>query len=313
MNKLKFKPVIVTILMGTVIIWCSASAVFLLKDTEWIGVFDRTGLQRVVLEAGFHLKKPFSLDRLVHVTKQTRILDSWYIPNQTVESILKTNDGQTLTPHWQIFWRVNDPNLYLKNFNPIHAKNRTLTPTVDGATGAIFLQTSMQNTLQKMSSQYSKKQFQEKMQATFNDKVQFLKALQNSEKLQDKGILLMDVVWLGLIESPEDQKSTNQKNAIIYQKNAENWRDETALQSKDIQAKGQLLREQKNTASQTTADEIRSNAENEAINIYAASANKNPEFANFVRALDAYKNTFNSKTDVVVVNSLPLHSTQKDR
>ena len=49
------------------------------------------------------------------------------------------------------------------------------------------------------------------------------------------------------------------------------------------------------------AREIRGNADAEAAEIYAKTYNKNPEFYAFLRSLDAYKKTFGTKNDVLVI------------
>lgn len=49
------------------------------------------------------------------------------------------------------------------------------------------------------------------------------------------------------------------------------------------------------------AREVRGNADAEAAEIYASTYNKNPEFYAFLRSLDAYKASFNSKDDVMVI------------
>ncbi|MGF1726336.1 protease modulator HflC [Photobacterium nomapromontoriensis] len=47
---------------------------------------------------------------------------------------------------------------------------------------------------------------------------------------------------------------------------------------------------------------VRGNADAETAEIYAASFNKNPEFYDFLRSLKAYENSFNSKSDILVID-----------
>ena len=49
------------------------------------------------------------------------------------------------------------------------------------------------------------------------------------------------------------------------------------------------------------ARQLRGEGDAQAALIYAQTYNKNPEFYAFLRSMDAYRNSFNSKQDVLVV------------
>ena len=49
------------------------------------------------------------------------------------------------------------------------------------------------------------------------------------------------------------------------------------------------------------AEKLRGDGDSQAIKIYAKSYEKNPNFYEFYRTLEAYKNTFNSKQDVLIL------------
>merc|ERR1712146_778212 len=49
------------------------------------------------------------------------------------------------------------------------------------------------------------------------------------------------------------------------------------------------------------AEKLRGDGDSQAIKIYAVSYQKNPKFYEFYRTLEAYKNTFNSKQDVLIL------------
>lgn len=52
---------------------------------------------------------------------------------------------------------------------------------------------------------------------------------------------------------------------------------------------------------QRNARQLRGEGDAQAANIYAQTYNKNPEFYAFLRSMDAYRNSFNSKQDVLVI------------
>ncbi|MFT5283664.1 MAG: membrane protease subunit HflC, partial [Kangiellaceae bacterium] len=52
---------------------------------------------------------------------------------------------------------------------------------------------------------------------------------------------------------------------------------------------------------QRDARQLRGEGDAQAANIYAQTYNKNPEFYAFLRSMDAYRNSFNSKQDVLVI------------
>merc|ERR1711976_686245 len=49
------------------------------------------------------------------------------------------------------------------------------------------------------------------------------------------------------------------------------------------------------------AEKLRGDGDSQAIRIYAKSYEKNPQFYEFYRTLEAYKNTFNTKQDVLIL------------
>merc|ERR1712039_418783 len=49
------------------------------------------------------------------------------------------------------------------------------------------------------------------------------------------------------------------------------------------------------------AEKLRGDGDSQAIKIYADSYEKNPDFYEFYRTLEAYKNTFSSKQDVLIL------------
>lgn len=49
------------------------------------------------------------------------------------------------------------------------------------------------------------------------------------------------------------------------------------------------------------AEKLRGDGDSQAIRIYAKSYQKNPKFYEFYRTLEAYKNTFNSKQDILIL------------
>ena len=49
------------------------------------------------------------------------------------------------------------------------------------------------------------------------------------------------------------------------------------------------------------AEELRGEGDAEAAKIYASAYQKDPEFYSFVRSLNAYKNSFSNKGDIMLV------------
>jgi membrane protease subunit HflC len=52
-----------------------------------------------------------------------------------------------------------------------------------------------------------------------------------------------------------------------------------------------------------TAQEIKGDGDAEATGIYATSFSQDPEFYEFTRSMKAYTETFNSKSDIMLINS----------
>ncbi|MFT4653207.1 MAG: membrane protease subunit HflC [Patiriisocius sp.] len=124
---------------------------------------------------------------------------------------------------------------------------------------------------------------------------------QASEGSDQLGIKIIDV-RVKKINLPEEIS-----NSIFSRMRAERasaareYRSEGKEQGEIIKANIDARVEVMLAEAQRDARQLRGEGDAQAANIYAQTYNKNPEFYAFLRSMDAYRNSFNSKQDVLVI------------
>lgn len=120
----------------------------------------------------------------------------------------------------------------------------------------------------------------------------------NAEKL---GIAIVDVRVKG-IDLPDDvSRSVYQRMVKERATVAKEFRSQGQELAKGIRADAERQREELLAEAYKEAEQIRGAGDALSTEIYAKAFGKNPEFYSFYRSLNAYKQSFSQKSDVVVL------------
>ena len=116
------------------------------------------------------------------------------------------------------------------------------------------------------------------------------------------GIEVVDV-RVKKIELPEDVKgSVHERMTAEREQEAQEHRSKGNEQAEVIRADADRQRIIIAAEAYRDAEKIKGDGDAEAASIYAAAYNRDPEFYAFLRSLEAYKKTFSSRGDVLVVD-----------
>ncbi len=231
-----------------------------------------------VYEPGLHWKWPF-INKALKIDARVQTLDG--NPERVV-----TSNKFDLEIDTYANWRVKDfGQYYLRTGGKIVKANEFLERFIDSE---LRTQVGLRNTQEIVATK------REETMAAILEAVKL--------KTPEFGIELVDV-QVKKVNYPEEIRRNvfeemkaerdrfAKKNRAEGQKTARIIRAETDAQATIIVAE----------AEQKTR-EIRGNGDAEAAKIYAETYNKNPEFYAFLRSLDAYKKSFNSSDDIMVIN-----------
>ena len=272
-----------SIVVVVLLVFLTYSALFVVEEgTRAIKITfgkvaqDENGVA-TVYEPGLHFKLPF-FDRIQVLSARIQTLDERADRFVTVEK-------EDLIVDSYVKWRIEDFGTYYLSTSGIKEQaERLLKQRVNNGLRAEFGTRTIQ---QIVSGERS-----ELMDDAMN---------QAAESSDELGIRIVDV-RVKQINLPEEIS-----NSIFDRMRAERaaaareYRSEGKEQGEIIRANIDARVEIMLADAERNARQLRGEGDAQAAQIYAQTFNKNPEFYSFLRSMDAYRNSFNNKQDVLVV------------
>ncbi len=122
-----------------------------------------------------------------------------------------------------------------------------------------------------------------------------------NESAEEFGIEIVDVRIKRIDLPPEISSSVYRRMAAERQRVARELRAQGSEEAKRIRAKAERDREIILAEADRDSQKIRGQGDAKAAEIYAKAYNQNPEFFALSRSLNAYKNTFTNRSDVLLL------------
>ncbi|MFT4808422.1 MAG: membrane protease subunit HflC [Paraglaciecola sp.] len=230
-----------------------------------------------VFEPGLHLKLPF-FDRVVTLDARIQTLDE--VPDRFV-----TAEKKDLIVDLYVKWKIEDFAKYYLATGGIKA----------GA--EILLQQKVNNALR---SEFGTRTIQEIVSGERSELMDEAMA-QASTSSDELGIQIIDV-RVKQINLPLEvrnfifQRMRSEREAVAREHRSEG-KEKAEFIKADIDAKITVML----ADAERNLRKLRGEGEAQAAQIYAETYTKDPEFYRFLRSMDAYKKSFSSKQDVLVV------------
>ncbi|MEY2803434.1 MAG: protease modulator HflC [Pseudomonadota bacterium] len=278
MNKLGFY--IASALIALVLL---ASTVFVVDQRQFGVVYALGQISRVITEPGLHFKLPPPFQNVNYIDKRLLTLD-----NADTEPML-TAEKQRMVIDWYVRWRISDPSSYIRNVG------------LDERAGAIQLSRVVRNAFQEEINKRTVKELLSVRRETLMQDVK--------EEVQAKvkgakpwGIEVVDVRITRADYVDTITESVYRRMEAERKRVANELRSTGAAEGEKIRADADRQREVIVANAYRDAQKIKGEGDAEAARVYADSFGKDPQFAQFYRSLEAYKSTFNKKSDVMVVD-----------
>jgi membrane protease subunit HflC len=233
-----------------------------------------------VLQPGLHFKLPFIDNVRIFDTRVQELATS---PSQPLTVV--TKEQTYLVVEYFAKWRISDlPRFYTSTGGSVHWAETLLEQRINDIVRAEY-------------GKYTS------AQAISTDRAKMVAAIKEQANNigKDQGIYVMDV-RIQQITLPKDvMDSVFNRMATERKQFAEAKRAEGMQKSEEVRA----LADQKVTVIKAQAlmqaATIRAQGDKEAADIYAKGYNADPKFYAFYRSLEAYENSFNQKSDVLVL------------
>jgi membrane protease subunit HflC len=240
-------------------------------------------IKEVITEPGLNVKLPPPFQNVTYIDKRLLTLDS---PDN--EPML-TAEKQRVVIDWYVRWRISDPTEYIRNVG------------LNEAAGTSQLNRVVRNAFQEEINKRTVKELLSiKREALMSDvKDEVLKAVRG-EKPWGIDVVDVRITRVDYVESITESVYGRMK--AERQRVANELRSTGAAEGEKIRADADRQREVTVANAYRDAQKVKGQGDAEAARIYAEAFGRDPSFAQFYRSLEAYKASFASKNDVMVLD-----------
>lgn len=263
------------IIITVLILMFVYGGIMIVDETEQVVIVQLGKPVRNITEPGLNFKIPFLQSATVF---EKRLLEYDSAPNTIL-----TEDKKNLILDNYAQWRISDPLKFMQTM-------RTQALAQSRLDDIIYSSLRVQLGTHLMHEIVS----------TLRDSLMH-KVTQNATfTANDYGIEIVDVRIKRADLPRENEQAVYDRMRAERQRMAKQFRSEGDEQAVKIRAETDKDREIILADAYKAAQEVRGNGEAKAIKIYAQAYQKDPEFYEFVRTLEAYKEVFDEKTKLVL-------------
>lgn len=259
----------------------AASSTLFVVDQRQVGVIYALGeIREVVTEPGLKFKLPPPFQNVVFLDRRVQTLDS---PETRP---IFTAEKKSLVIDWLIKWRISEPRQFIRN-NGVDFRNleARLAPVVQAAFNEEITKRNVTAVL-----------------ATERDKVMTDVRTRLADEAKSFGIEILDVRIKRVDFVADITDSVYRRMQSERLQVANELRATGAAEAEKIRADADRQREVIIAEAFRDAQKIRGEGDAKASALYAEAFGRDPQFAQFYRSLEAYRATFRSKSDVMVLD-----------
>ncbi|MFM7847497.1 MAG: protease modulator HflC [Rubrivivax sp.] len=261
------------------LIMLAASTLFVV-DQRQVGVIYALGeIKEVITEPGLKWKLPPPFQNVVFLDKRVQTLDS---PETRP---IFTAEKKSLVIDWLVKWRISEPRQFIRN-NGTDFRNleSRLSPVVQAAFNEEVTKRDVRSVLSR------------EREKVMNDVRTRL-----ADEAKSFGIEIIDVRIKRVDFVADITDSVYRRMESERKQVANELRSQGAAEAEKIRADADRQREVIIAEAYRDAQKIKGEGDAKASMLYAESFGRDPQFAQFYRSLEAYRATFRSKSDVMVL------------
>jgi membrane protease subunit HflC len=278
MNRLGF--IFSSILFALVLL----SSMLFVVDQRQFGVVLALGqIKEVITEPGLNFKLPPPFQNVSYIDKRLLTLDS------TDNEPVLTAEKQRVVIDWYVRWRISEPTEYIRNVGTTEAA------------GASQLNRVVRNAFQEeVNKRTVKELLSAKREEVMNDvKAEVLSQVRGAKPW---GVDVIDVRITRIDYVDAITESVYRRMEAERKRVANELRSTGFAEGEKIRADADRQREITVANAYRDAQKFKGEGDAEAARLYAEAFGRDPQFAQFYRSLDAYKASFASKNDVMVLD-----------
>jgi modulator of FtsH protease HflC len=257
-----------------------ASTLFIVDQRQFAVIYALGEIKTVIIEPGLKVKLPPPFQNVVFLDRRIQTLDS---PETRP---IFTAEKKSLVIDWLVKWRIVDARQFIRN-NGVDMRNveSRLSPIVQAA----FNEVVTKRTIREML-------------ATERDAVMQDVRGRLADEAKSFGIDITDVRIKRVDFSANITDSVYRRMESERKRVANELRSTGAAEGEKIRADADRQREVIVANAYREAQKVKGGGDAKASAIYADAFGRDPQFAQFYRSLEAYRTSFRSKSDVMVMD-----------
>ncbi|MGR5266301.1 protease modulator HflC [Vibrio astriarenae] len=258
------------------------------EETDYVIVSQFGRPVKVINDAGLNIKLPVPIQNVTIVDKRIKVtnLDT---------SEYGTKDRRNIVVDAFVIWKVVEPQTFVstvRNFETAQLRLQALTNSHIGSEisaveiDSVFSQSMKDNEIERVFDTVTRRV--------------------NKQTLSEFGVMVVEV-------SPNRFSFPTQNLQAIYTRMESEWdrlakqyRAEGEEQAAIIRAETQVEVSRIKSEAYMNSQYIKGEAESEAAKVYSAAFDKNPEYYQFVRSMEAYEDMFDEQTQLILSSDSPL-------
>jgi membrane protease subunit HflC len=262
------------------VLMLTSSTLFIVDQRQFAVVYALGEIKEVIIEPGLKVKLPPPFQNVVFLDRRIQTLDS---PETRP---IFTAEKKSLVIDWLIKWRIVDARQFIRN-NGVDMRNveNRLSPIVQAA----FNEEVTKRTVQAML-------------ATDRERVMQGVRTRLADEAKSFGIDIIDVRIKRVDFSANITDSIYRRMESERKRVANELRSTGSAEGEKIRADADKQREVIVAEAYRDAQKIKGEGDAKASALFADAFGKDPQFAQFYRSLEAYRASFRSKNDVMVLD-----------
>jgi membrane protease subunit HflC len=265
-----------------VLLALTSSMLFVVDQRQFGVVYALGQIKEVITEPGLNFKLPPPFQDVKYLDKRLLTLDS-----TDTEPVL-TAEKQRLVIDWYLRWRITNPSEYIRAIG------------VDEKAGANQLSREVRNAFQEEISKRTVRELISTKRESLMMEVQ--REVQEKVRSKNWGMDIVDVRLTRADYVEAITESVYRRMEAERKRVANELRSTGAAEGEKIRADADRQREVTIANAYRDAQKIKGEGDAQAAAVYNDAFGRDPQFAQFYRSLDAYKASFNKKSDVMVMD-----------
>lgn len=262
----------------------ASSAMFVVDQRQFGVVYQLGQIQRVILEPGLNFKLPPPFQNVTYLDKRLLSLE-------TVETEpMLTAESQRVVIDYFVRWRISDPLAYIRNVG------------LDERAGVIQLNRVVRNSFQQeVNKRTVVELLSTRRDELMNDvKRDVLVAVRGAEKPWGMDVVDVRITRVDFAETIT--RSVFDRMEAERKRVANELRSTGFAEGEKIRADADRQREVIVSEAFRQAQTIKGAGDSESARFYNEAFGRDPAFAQFYRSLEAYRVSFSSKNDILVMD-----------